>query len=117
MSATVAMPPRTSERRRHRRFHAPDLSLTIDGHEAKVIDLSVGGVRVAAPGLSVGRRVMVALTCRLGAEPRSAEALGQVVASAGGHASIAFTAPTYALMHFVVHFLAHRHGVEPHLFR
>lgn len=117
MSATIAMPPRANERRHHRRFHNPDLSLTIDGREAKVLDLSVGGVRVAASGLSAGRPVAVILTCRLGTETRSAQALGQVVASADGHASIAFTAPTYALMHFVVHFLAHRHGVEPHLFR
>lgn len=118
MNATVPRPTfRRVERRKHRRFPDPDLTLTIDGREASVLDLSVGGVRAAAATLPVGRSVSMALTSRIDAEPRSIQALGRVVASAGGQASIAFSAPTYALMHFIVHFLADRHGVEPHLFR
>lgn len=106
-----------AERRCHPRFPNPDVTAAIDGRKVSVVDISVGGMRVEAAGLVAGKSVSITLIARLDGSLRAVKAPAVVVAAGPGQASLAFSSPTYALMQFIVMFLAQRHGVEPHLFR
>lgn len=117
---TTAVAPNSqanAERRRHPRFTNPDLTAGVDGRKVTAVDISVGGMRVEGAGLVTGKSVSVTLIARIDGSLRAVKAPAVVVAAGSDQASLAFSAPTYALMQFIVKFLAQRHGVEPHLFR
>jgi hypothetical protein len=102
------------ERRRSRRYMGQALPCPLDSRPATVQDISEGGLRVAIGGIKPGQVVALHLTMP-GADPIRTTA--RVLAADGANASLAFTTPTYALMKFVVRYLAEHHGVEVHAFR
>lgn len=117
-SPAVPKPSFTSyagpDRRRNRRYMGQDLACSVDSRPATVQDISEGGLRVAIGGVIAGQVVQIHLATP-GAEPVKTTA--RVLAADGTKASLVFTAPTYALMKFVVQYLADHHGVSVHAFR
>lgn len=101
------------ERRRHLRYRAHDIQITVNGHPTICEDLSVAGLCISHHGLKEKDQVEIGL----GYGGKTATTAARVLAADRGRYSLAFLSPTYALMHVIVHYLAKRHGVSPHIFR
>lgn len=102
------------DRRRNHRYMGQDLTCLVDGRTAAVQDISEGGLRVAINGVMVGQIVEIRMETT-GIEP--AKTTAKVLSADGTRSSLAFTSPTYALMKFVIHYLANHHGMSVHAFR
>lgn len=92
------------------------MGVSINGRPGTLLDISEGGIRAAcrAP-LRVGQRAEITLSAP-GQIPEAISVAAEVKAAADGKASLAFLKPTFALMRFVIHYLARQHGVRPHIF-
>lgn len=112
-SQTVDPDHENIERRRHARYSAADIQLSVNGHPAICEDLSVAGLRISHHGLKVNDVVEIGLAF----EGIKALTPARVIAAERGRYSLSFQAPTYSLMHLIVQYLCKHHGVSPHAFR